>query len=74
MVSESERVDYKRGLRDRKQGKKITPIPESDAYYRGLLGEPLEGGKHLKRAWGLAIALALPISILSYRALRPRAS
>jgi hypothetical protein len=74
MVSESERADYKRGIRDRKQGKNLTPIPESDAYYKGLLGEPLEEGKHLKRAWGIAIALALPISILSYRALRPRTS
>jgi hypothetical protein len=74
MVSESERVDYKRGVRDRRQGKSMTPIPDSDAYYKGLLGEPLEDRKHFKRAWGIAIALALPISILSYRAIRPRAS
>jgi hypothetical protein len=74
MVSESERADFKRGLRDRKQRKKIAPVPESDAYYKGLLGEPLEESKHLKRAWGIALAVALPISILSYRALRPRTS
>jgi hypothetical protein len=67
VVSKAEVSDYKRGERDRKQGKKITPAPESDAYYRGVFGEPLDESKRgVKRAWGVAIGLALPLSYLAY--------
>lgn len=75
MVSETDQADYKRGLRDRKHGKAITPRAESDAYYKGVFGEPLEEGRRtMKRMWGVAIAVALPISFLSYWIRRERAA
>lgn len=72
MISQSERADYKEGLRDRKRGQEINPVPRSDAYYKGVFGEPLEDGKS-KRAWRIALALALPVSLVSY-AIAKRAS
>jgi hypothetical protein len=75
MTSETEQADYKRGLSDRKAGKAIAPRPESDAYYKGMFGEPLnEGRRTMKRVWGVAIAVALPISFLSYWIRRERAA
>jgi hypothetical protein len=75
MISEAELPDYKRGLHDRKHGKAVTPRPESDAYYKGIFGEPLhEGKRRMKRVWGVAIALAVPISFVSYWIRRERAA
>lgn len=74
MVSEAERIDYKRGARDRKivaKGKSIAPVPESDAYYRGIFGAPLEEEtfprpKSSAKRWGVAFAIALPVTALCF--------
>ena len=74
MVSKAERADYKRGARDRKivaKGESIVPVPQSDAYYRGIFGLPLEEEifprpKLSAKRWGIALAIALPVTALCF--------